>query len=301
MAVTGPAVARSATGVLLAQGPPGPPGLQGPPGAAGPPGAPAPTVAGPPTRGLTLSLRANAGLSLVSGVVQVIRDQTPARVGLYTVYSGGGAGATTGTGINGQPTLEFADGTTDSYNYNLGGEQAWVQAMTYSESELSIAACFKYTGSHNADTTDVAHIPTIIGDTSGSDPSKTAGLSVGLDPLDSTKIKVVFWVNDSGGSSPPKFVASASVDKTLPHYAVATFKAGMLSLYLDSLAVVTTSGVGNMSLAATEAFFFMVGGNSVIASAYFNGSLLEVDTWNVGLTIEEVFAEQAWLFAEGGF
>jgi hypothetical protein len=251
----------------------------------------------PVGRGLCYSLQASAGTTVVSGQVPYWRDQCITNLGraFYDYTTDGGA--VLGNSINGFPTLDFTVATQVKYRDPYIPSQ-YVN-LCYSSTALSIATVVKYTGAVNMATGAMATVPLIVGEDSANNPPHTAGLSVGLDPSNSSLIQFAGWIYDFGAST-LKFALSANVSGSVAHYVVMTFGAGTISLYVDGLAVVQTTGVGRATDIDTATIPLVIGSNQVSSESNFNGSILELDGWNVCLTAGEIVQVQNWLQTVSG-
>lgn len=276
-----------------------------------------PGTVGPVPRGLTYSLQSSKGLPQFTGpvgsgaIAPIWRDQAPPRYG-QTWWSASNSyvdAPIIGTGINGYKTIGLNTSGSQGHAPKLAANLPLNQY--YSASELSVAGVFKYDGSHNIGTGSPyagvypALISESIGNYIGGPGSDNAvygaGVGVGLDPLDATKVLVNFYANDSNGVSLDKFVQSTGVSASAAHYFVGVFGTGTISLYVDNLPAVTQSGV-DLVIGVEEQTtdYIQIGWNIRSTQTRFQGEILELDGWNVALTPSEVALQQTWMKSQSG-
>ena len=163
---------------------------------------------------------------------------------------------------------------------------------TYAPNEFSFSAIANYRGPRNISTTDPTHTPTIVGDVTNI--LSTFGLCGGLDISDPTKVQFVAFVYNGAYS----FAESVPVDQTVAHYIIVTFANGNLSIYVDALSPVTTTGVAPFIPSGSP--IISVGGAGPSGQAGWTGSMIEVNGWNICLTTSEIAQQIAWMKAISG-
>lgn len=250
----------------------------------------------PVVRGLTYSIQARAGCvpsdAPTTTCIGLIYDQAPAQSGKYFFAESSTDGPTPANGINGNPTLLFVAGSEFTHRPTV----TYTCDYFYSSAELTIAACFLYTGSAPVDTSDFTQMPMIAGD----DIFNVAGISCGLT---GGSLYVIGWVYDYNANA-IKYAQSVALNPAVGHVVVMTYSltTGNITLYVDALAPVVTGSVGQpVALNLGGGRIMQVGAcYSYTTTTQFIGHLLELDGWNVCLTSTEISEVQAYLNAQSG-
>jgi hypothetical protein len=236
---------------------------------------------------LTLALQANGNLSTVDG--SVFQWDNQARPGFYLTNQNQTFGNTafynpSNASVGHNPTIDFVQIT----DYNQSAYTVAVSQVSYLSSFLflsqwTIGAACLYTGSETFDPSEFYGTPTIITANQGGGskgPALVCGLSSGL---------LVFGVWYTDLNSDTWYAAAPGVVASLPHYVVATFSGGVLSISVDGGAAATA---GPNPLIATSNFVgtisFSSGGSTTGEAAEFVGSIVEIDCWNRALTTSEI-------------
>lgn len=253
------------------------------------------------TTGLTTFLVADLGVFNNAGAVAEWFDQTPSRAGEFwsTIISTTHAATFNAAGFNGKATIDTVEGANASvFEYKLWGGGAVEGDAFVKPDEFTLACCIEYTGTKIWAASQLNPIIFAASNTGGG-TRDGCGLTVGVDNGDATMIFFSAFANVDAVAVTP-FVQSVAVPKNVPHYVVATFLGGVLSIYVDNLAVVTTAAVSPMtpSSLAADAAQIAAGGSS--ASQQFQGHIRAVASWCVGQTGAALAATQATMKSLGG-
>jgi hypothetical protein len=242
-----------------------------------------PTAAG----NLTLALQANGVLSLAEGNNTVIMWDNAARPGYYftpdsTTYGNTSLYNSSNASVGNNPTIDFTslgDASQGCFEVGVNVNSILSTIDNFIQvNQWTLGAACLFTGTNGLDIPDNAS-PSIITTPNNFGPGLVCGYSGG---------DVIFavWYQDS--TSTLRSVESAPVNAAVPHYVIATFVSGILSIYVDGVGPVT-SGPNTL-----PSFFNFKGHNITVASngisqlTEFVGSLVEVDVWNRALTSPEI-------------
>jgi hypothetical protein len=251
-------------------------------------GAVGPVVAtGIPTRGLTTNLIA----SVATGVIKQWYDQAPSKAGQYW-NSGAGANYNGGSGFNGNITYDFTEALNSRFILETTSMQTFDKFIKYYE--FTFAAVLLYNGSLNFSNTTC---PQIINEVGPNNPHIAGGLSCGK-----STSSVIFsvYVNDTNGAGACQFAESVAVAGNAPHYVIGTFGSGTLTLYVDALTPVVTTGVGNITIAQLTSQQCCIGSNDTSSFEYLQAQVQSIMSWNVCLTSTEITQLQTYLIALSG-
>jgi hypothetical protein len=246
-----------------------------------------PTAAG----NLTLALQANGNISLQDN--SVFTWDNGARPGFYWTNQNQNFGNTafynaSNASVGGNPTIDFVeivDYNQSTYSPGASGAGGILSNLDtflfYSQWTMG-AACL-FTGSQAFNPSEFFATPTFLTATQGGGskgPALVCGLSSGL---------LVFgvWYTDLNGAT--WYAATPGVVASLPHYVVATFSGGVLSISVDGGSV-ATSGPNPLMLVSNfiGEISFVACATDESESAEFVGSIVEIDCWNRALTPTEV-------------
>jgi hypothetical protein len=239
---------------------------------------------------LTLCLQARGNISTISG--SVFQWDNQARPGFYwapltSTYGNTGLYNPSNASVGHNPTIDFielSDYTQAAYQMTTGTTVSFLSSFVFL-SQWSMGAACLFTGSASFNHSAFYTTPTILTANqggAGAGPALVCGLSSGL---------LVFGVWYLDLNSDIWYAASPGVNPAIPHYVVATFSGGVLSIQVDGGGVSTAgpnplmapanfSGEIPMSACGTT--------SGASETAEFVGSMVEIDCWNRALTTNEI-------------
>ena len=245
-------------------------------------------------RGLTLNLNADFGTYISGGNVLQWYNQWPSLNGPWLADPTGVL--FNASGFAGLATLDWNEAVATPFQSthfsNFQNTTAYVAAQ-----EFSIGVVLQYTGTKNFDAAQVC--PQIVTSYDAANPRANFGLSCGLNSGDPTKVIFSIYVSDTDGGGPVKLAQSPSEVKAAQYYVLATFKGGILNLYVNGVLVATTSGVGNMTPGALLNPICL-GADQVSTSTYLGAHVRAIHVWNCGLNALELAQDLLYMKAEAG-
>jgi hypothetical protein len=249
-----------------------------------------PTAAG----NLTLALLARGTISLAqepagSGNNGIVMWDNAARPGFYwtpdsNIYGNTANYNPSNAAVGGNPTIDFVELADENQGSIVVGRTEANLLNTVDNflqyAQWTIGAAVLYTGAFDLDPVfaDVDNPVIFTGVAATHGPVLCAGLVAG-------DLVFVLWYVDNGGVT--RSVQSAGVSAALPHYVLAMFSGGVLSIQVDGGAVVTAGPFPLPTFATFQTTQIAVGGTTFSERAEWVGSFVEIDTWNRALTPEE--------------
>jgi hypothetical protein len=250
---------------------------------------------------MTTLVNADFGVFNNAGAVSEWFDQAPSRVGMCwsTVIDSTTAATFNPAGFNGMATIDTLESPSQSQFQYSTGDILDRATFFVKPDEFTIAACLLYTGTKTYQTGQLNPIIWNATQNGGGDRDG-CGLSVGIDPGNPNNVIFSVYANDSAGANPPKFAQSASVPKNVAHYVLGTLSGGVLSIYLDANAAVTTGGVGPVAVASLSSYTAQIAAGGGSTSQCLEGLIRAVVTYCVGQTAGEIAETLLYMKTTGG-
>jgi hypothetical protein len=237
---------------------------------------------------LTLALEARGNISTISG--SVFQWDNQARPGFYwspstSAYGNTGLYNPNNSSVGGNPTIDMVqivDYSQAAYQLTTGTTVTFLSSFVFLSQWTMGAACL-FTGTQAFNPSAFYGTPTILCANQGGGgdgPALVCGLSSGM---------LVFgaWYNDLNNDI--QYVAADGVNPAVPHYVVATFLDGTLSIQVDGGTIAITGPNPLMSPSNFSGEIAMSAcGTLTSEAAEFIGSMVEIDCWNRALNSTEV-------------